>query len=158
MVACNKGMHCHPATHPLAFLVGNATKRNMFDIIHTHTFRASQDVRLFIAVIGMDGTGDLINMIWRLFTDRAAAAAAPALKVTAPTRIQVAAANIYHGQRCGRHTVYSTRPEVGHFTVVDVKISNTSRNSVQRNACLLLENGTTALPAFYATCDQTKSP
>ena len=100
MAACNKGVLRHPATHPLTFLVGNATKRKVFDIIHAHVFGPSQDVQLFIVVISTAGTGKsyLINMIWQLFTDHAAASA---LKVTVPTGMQVAAANIHHGPRSG---------------------------------------------------------
>ena len=129
MATYNKRVPCHPTTHPLAFLVGNARKRKVFDFIHPHTFGPSQDVRLFVAVIGMAGTGEsyLINMIWQLFTDRAATSA---LKVTAPTsrrRQHLPRATMRFHRR---HAVYSTRLEVGHFTVVNVKISNTSRNSV----------------------------
>ena len=49
---------------------------------------------------GTAGTGGsyLINTIWQLLTDRAAASA---LKVTVPAGMQVAAANIHHGPRCG---------------------------------------------------------
>ena len=49
---------------------------------------------------GTAGTGEsyLINTIWQLFTDRAAASP---LKVTVPTGMQVAAANIHHGPRSG---------------------------------------------------------
>ena len=100
MTACNKGVLRHPAIHSLTFLVGNATKRNVFDIIHAHVIGPSQDVQLLIVVIGTAGIGEsyLINTIWQLFTDRVAASA---LKVAVPTGIQVAAANIHHRPRCG---------------------------------------------------------
>ena len=69
------------------------------DIVHTHKFGPSKGIQLLI-VVGTAKTvkSYLINAIWQLITERAAASA---LKVTVHTGIQVAAANIYHRPRCG---------------------------------------------------------
>jgi hypothetical protein len=99
MVACNKGIiYPHPATRPLPRSL-SVMLRMVFDITHTHTFGPSQDIQLLVVIVATARTvkSYLMNAIRQLFTDRAAASA---LKVTAPSRIQVAAANIRHGPRC----------------------------------------------------------
>ena len=71
-------------------------------------------------------------------------AAASTLKMSAPTGTQVAVANIHHAPQCSSaadHTVYSTRLEVGHLTVVDVKMSNRSRNSTSVEQCAFAIRG-----------------
>jgi hypothetical protein len=84
----------------------------------------------------------LISVIRQLFTDHAAAST---LKMSAPTGTQVAVANIHHASQCNSaadHTVYSMRLEVGHLTVlVDVKMSNRSRNSTSLEQCAFAFRG-----------------
>ena len=113
-------------------------QRMVFDIIHTHTFGAlfgaSQDIQQLVVVVGTAGSGKVLPhqrapAAVHVFTDHAAAST---LKITAPTGTQVAVANIHHAPQCSSpadHTVYSTRLVVGHLTVVDVKMSDISRNS-----------------------------
>ena len=92
------------------------------DIVHTHKFGLSKGIQLLIVVCTARTVKSyLINAIWQLITDRAAASA---LKVTVPTGTQLAASNIHHGPRCGSVG--------GHLTVVVRKISNRSRNSSTR--------------------------
>ena len=96
-------------------------QRMVFDIIHTHTFGASQDIQLLVNIRPGLAKSYLISAIRELFTNHAAASA---LKMTAQNGTQVAVANIHHAPQCSSatdHTVYSTRLEVGHLTVVDVE-------------------------------------
>ena len=84
----------------------------------------------------------LISAIRQLLMDHTVAST---LKMTAPTGTQVAVANIHHAPQCNSaadHTVYSTRLEVGHLTVlVDVNMSNRSRNSTNIEQCAFAFKG-----------------
>ena len=97
MAACNKGVHPHPATCSLSRSL-SAMQRMIFDIIYIHFFgslKVSNCSSSSLVWLGLASSYP-INTIRQLFTDRAAP---PALKVTAPTGIQVVAANIRHGSR-----------------------------------------------------------
>ena len=158
MPACNKCIHRHSAMSSMS-LVGNATN-DIRHHPHPRIRSLSKSIQLLVIIVGTAGTGKVLP-----HQREPAAVHVPHCSL----QPQNERAHQDTSRRCQRpsrpqcssaadHTVYSTRLEVGHLTVVDVKMSNRSRNSTSVEQCGFAFRGWhCCVVPILATCNQTKS-
>ena len=121
-------------------MVSTSSTPKRLEPLKTSNYLSSSSVRLGLA------KSYLIRAIRQLFTDHAAGCSLQPQNDRAhrESGTQVAVANTHHAPQCNSatdHAVYSARLEVGHLTVVDVKMSNRSRNSTSVEQCAFAFRG-----------------